>query len=286
MAEASPLRRRMIEDMTVRNLSPATQRSYISGVSKFSRHFGRSREKLGIEDVRAFQVHLVSTGLSWGSLNQIVCALRFFYGVTLREADVPERIPYGREPRKLPVVLSADEVVRFLESVSSLKSRAALTTAYAAGLRASEVAGLRIADIDSPRGVIVVRHGKGAKDRNVMLSPQLLGILRTYWRLARPQIFLFPGRDEARPIDPTVLHAACRSAVAAAGLAKRVTLHTLRHSFATHLLENGTDIRIIQVLLGHSNLSSTARYTQVATHTIRATQSPFDRLTLEVTPPG
>jgi integrase/recombinase XerD len=286
MAEASPLRRRMIEDMTVRNLSPATQRSYISGVSKFSRHFGRSPEKLGIEDVRAFQVHLVSTGLSWGSLNQIVCALRFFYGVTLREADVPERIPYGREPRKLPVVLSADEVVRFLESVSSLKSRAALTTAYAAGLRASEVAGLRIADIDSPRGVIVVRHGKGAKDRNVMLSPQLLGILRTYWRLARPQIFLFPGRDEARPIDPTVLHAACRSAVAAAGLAKRVTLHTLRHSFATHLLENGTDIRIIQVLLGHSNLSSTARYTQVATHTIRATQSPFDRLTLEVTPPG
>ena len=286
MAKVSPLRRRMIEDMTVRNLSPATQRSYISGVSKFSRHFGRSPEKLGIEDVRAFQVHLVSTGLSWGSLNQIVCALRFFYGVTLAEADVPERIPYAREPRKLPVVLSAEEVVRFLEAVSSLKSRAALTTAYAAGLRASEVAGLRIADIDSPRGVIVVRHGKGAKDRNVMLSPQLLGILRTYWRLARPQIFLFPGRDEARPIDPTVLHAACRSAVAAAGLAKRVTLHTLRHSFATHLLENGTDIRIIQVLLGHSNLSSTARYTQVATHTIRATQSPFDRLTLEVTPPG
>ena len=133
---------------------------------------------------------------------------------------------------------------------------------------------------------LVVGHGKGAKDRNVMLSPQLLGILRTYWRLARPKTFLFPGRDDAHSIDPTVLHAACRSAVKAAGLTKRVTLHTLRHSFATHLLENGTDIRIIQVLLGHNNLSSTARYTQVATHTIRATQSPFDRLTLEVTPLG
>ena len=286
MAELSPLRRRMIEDMTIRNMSPATQRSYISAVSKFSRYFGRSPDKLTLDEVHAFQVHLVSTGISWPGLNQIVCALRFFYGVTLGEAAVPERIPYAREPRKLPIVLSADEVVRFLEAVSSLKSRAALTTAYAAGLRASEVAGLRVEDVDSGRGVILVRHGKGAKDRNVMLSPQLLGILRTYWRLARPKTFLFPGRDDAHSIDPTVLHAACRSAVKAAGLTKRVTLHTLRHSFAPHLLENGTDIRIIQVLLGHNNLSSTARYTQVATHTIRATQSPFDRLTLEVTPPS
>jgi integrase/recombinase XerD len=183
-------------------------------------------------------------------------------------------------------VLSADEVVQFLEAVSSLKNRAALTTAYAAGLRASEVAGLRVADIDSGRGVILVRHGKGGKDRNVMLAPQLLGILRPYWRLARPKTFLFPGRDDDHPIHPTVLHAACRSAVEAAGLTKRVTLHTLRHSFATHLLESGTDIRIIQVLLGHNHLSSTARYTQVATHTIRATRSPLDRLTLEVVPPG
>jgi integrase/recombinase XerD len=286
MTQMSPLRRRMIEDMTVRNLSPATQRSYISAVSKFSRYFGRSPDKLELEDVRAFQVHLVSTGISWPALNQIVCALRFFYGVTLGEAVIPERIPYAREPSKLPTVLSPDEVVQFLEAVSSLKCRAALTCGYAAGLRASEVAGLMVADIDSTRGVILVRHGKGAKDRNVMLSPQLLDILRTYWRLARPRLYLFPGRDEDRPIDPTVLHAACRSAAKAAGLSKRVTLHTLRHSFATHLLENGTDIRIIQVLLGHNNLSSTARYTQVATHTIRATQSPLDRLSLEVTPPG
>lgn len=286
MPGLSPLRRRMIDDMTIRNLSPATQRSYLHAVAKFSRHFGRAPDTLGLGEVRDFQVHLVAKGVSWGALNQTVCALRFFYGVTLGEATVPERIPYARTPRKLPVILSADEVVRFLEAVSSLKSRAALTTAYAAGLRASEVAGLMIADIDSARGVIRVRHGKGAKDRDVMLSTQLLGILRAYWRLARPQRFLFPGRDENRPISPTVLHAACRSAVEAAGLSKRVTLHTLRHSFATHLLENGADIRIIQALLGHASLSSTARYTHVAAHIIRATPSPLDRLTLEVTPPA
>ena len=286
MTGLSPLRRRMIDDMTIRNLSPATQRSYLHAVAKFSRHFGRAPDTLGLGEVRDFQVHLVAKGVSWGALNQTVCALRFFYGVTLGEATVPERIPYARTPRKLPVILSADEVVRFLEAVSSVKSRSALTTAYAAGLRASEVAGLMIADIDSARGVIRVRHGKGAKDRDVMLSTQLLGILRAYWRLARPQRFLFPGRDEDRPISPTVLHAACRSAVEAAGLSKRVTLHTLRHSFATHLLENGADIRIIQALLGHANLSSTARYTHVAAHIIRATPSPLDRLTLEVTPPA
>jgi integrase/recombinase XerD len=286
MAEMSPLRRRMIEDMTVRNLSPATQRSYVHAVSKFSRHFGRSPEQLGLEDVRAFQVHLVSTGISWPGLNQIVCALRFFYGVTLGLAETPERIPYAREPRKLPVVLSADEVVRFLEAVPSLKTRAALTTAYAAGLRASEAVGLKVDNIDSRRMVIRVEHGKGAKDRYVMLSTQLLGILRTYWRLARPRRWLFPGRNESKPIDVQVLHAACRSACAAAGLAKHVTVHTLRHSFATHLLESGTDLRIIQVLLGHASLSSTARYTQVSSGLIGRTESPLDRLKLEVVPPA
>jgi site-specific recombinase XerD len=255
-------------------------------VAKFSRYFGRSPDRLGLEEVRAFQVHLVSTGISWPALNQTVCALRFFYGVTLGHDEIPERIPYAREPRKLPVVLSADEVVRFLEAVPSLKTRAALTTAYAAGLRASETVGLKVGDVDSGRMVIRVEHGKGGKDRTVMLSTQLLGILRTYWRLARPRHWLFPGRDETKPIDVQVLHSACRSARAAAGLAKRVTVHTLRHSFATHLLENGTDIRIIQVLLGHSNLSSTARYTRVSNRLIRRTESPLDRLTLEVVPPA
>jgi site-specific recombinase XerD len=285
MAEMSPLRRRMIEDMMIRNLSPATQRSYIHAVSKFSRHFGRSPDRLGLDDVHAFQVHLVSTGISWPSLNQIVCALRFFYGVTLGQDTIPERIAYARQPRKLPVVLSADEVVRFLEAVSSLKSRVALTTAYAAGLRVSEVIGVKIADIDSGRMVIRIEHGKGGKDRYVMLSAQLLAILRSYWRLARPKHWLFPGRSDDNPIQANVLHAACRSAVAAAGLDKRVSVHVLRHSFATHLLENGTDIRIIQVLLGHENLSTTARYTRVSTRLIATTQSPLDRLSLEITPP-
>jgi integrase/recombinase XerD len=286
MADVSPLRRRMIEDMTVRNLSPATQRSYLHAVTKFSRYFGRSPDRLGLEEVRAFQVHLVSTGISWPALNQTVCALRFFYGVTLGDDELPERIPYAREPRKLPVVLSTDEVVRFLEAVPSLKTRTALTTAYAAGLRASETIGLRVGDVDSGRMIIRVEHGKGGKDRTVMLSQQLLSILRTYWRLARPKHWLFPGRDEGKPIDVQVLHAACRSACAAAGLAKRVTVHTLRHSFATHLLESGTDIRIIQVLLGHNNLSSTARYTRVSNGLIRRTESPLDRLSLEVVPPA
>ena len=285
MAQLSPLRRRMIEDMRVRNMSPATQQSYISGVLKFSRYFGKSPDQLGLEDVRSFQIHLVSMGVSWPGLNQIVCALRFFYGVTLGRTEIPERIPYAREPQKLPVVLSADEVVRFLQAVSGLKSRAALTTAYAAGLRAAEVAALRIADIDSGRGVIIVRHGKGGKERNAMLSPQLLAILRTYWRLARPKTFLFPGRDPDHPIHPAALHVACRAAVEASGLAKRVTMHALRHSLATHLLENGTDIRIIQVLLGHNNLATTARYTRVSTQLIGNTASPLDRLSLNVAPP-
>jgi len=286
MADVSPLRRRMIEDMTVRNLSPATQRSYVHAVTKFSRFFGRSPDRLDLEDVRTFQVHLVAGGMSWPALNQTVCALRFFYGVTLGQANLPERIPHAREPRRLPVVLGADEVVRFLEAVAGLKHRAALTTAYAAGLRVSEVVSLKVANIDSSRMVIRIEQGKGAKDRYVMLSPQLLGILRSYWQLTRPVHWLFSGRDADHPLHPTALHGACRSAQAAAGLDKRVTVHTLRHSFATHLLEGGTDIRIIQALLGHNNLQTTARYTQVATSTIGRTPSPLDRLRLEVTPPA
>jgi integrase/recombinase XerD len=286
MAEISPLRRRMIEDMTIRNLSPATQQSYLYAVAKFSRYFNRSPDKLNLEDVRAFQVHLVGKGISWPALNQIVCALRFFYGVTMKLADLPESIPYAREPRKLPVILSADEVVRFLEAVPGLKSRTALTTAYAAGLRVSEVVQLKISDIDSDRMMLRIEQGKGGKDRHAMLSQQLLTILRGYWRFIKPRHWLFPGRDENRPMNQAVLHAACRSACPAAGLTKKVTVHTLRHSFATHLLEAGSDIRIIQVLLGHANLSTTARYTQVADTTIRRTVSPLDRLRMEIVPPA
>ena len=286
MAALSPLRRRMIEDMTIRNLSPATQRSYIHAVARFSQYFGRSPDRLGLEDVWSYQVHLASKGVAWGSLNQVVCALRFFYGVTLGQETIPERIVYARAPCKLPTVLGDEEIVRFLESISSLKARVALTTAYAAGLRVSEVVVLKIGDIDSGRMVMRIEHGKGGKERYAMLSAPLLGILRSYWRLARPPLYLFPGRAPDKPIEPTVLHAACRSAAAAAGLDKRVSVHVLRHSFATHLLESGVDIRIIQVLLGHENLSTTARYTRVSTQVIGATASPLDRLSLNVTPPG
>jgi len=286
MAEMSLLRRRMIEDMTIRNLSPATQRSYLHAVSRFSQYFGRSPDRLGLEDVRAYQVNLASKGVAWGSLNQVVCALRFFYGVTLGQATIPERIAYARAPRKLPTVLSGDEIVRFLESVSSLKARVALTTAYAAGLRVSEVAALKVCDVDSSRMMMRIEHGKGGKERYAMLSAPLLDILRSYWRLTRPPLYLFPGRTSDKPIEPTVLHAACRSAAAAAGLDKRVSVHVLRHSFATHLLESGVDIRIIQVLLGHENLSTTARYTRVSRQLIGNTASPLDRLSLNVTPPG
>src|SRR5271169_6396272 len=265
MAESSPLRRRMIEDMTVRNLSPATQRSYIHAVAKFSRYFGHSPDRLGLEDVRAFQVQLVANGISWPALNQTVCALRFFYGVTLGHNEIPERIPYARSPRTLPEVLGGDEVVRFLEAVPGLRTRTALTTAYAAGLRASETVGLKVANIDSSRMVIRVEHGKGGKDRYVMLSAQLLRILRAYWRLAKPAAWLFPGRQGDRPVSTATLQAACRVAAREADLGKPVTVHTLRHSFATHLLEAGTDIRIIQVLLGHGRLATTAIYTRVAT---------------------
>jgi len=286
MDTISPLRRRMIEDMTLRNLSPATQRSYIFAVKKFSQYFCRSPERLSLENVRSYQVHLISKGLSWASLNQIVCALRFLYGVTLRQDIIPELIPYARKPSKLPDILNADEVLCFLEAVSSLKARIALTTAYAAGLRVSEVVNLRVSNIDSARMVIRIERGKGGKERYVMLSKQLLNILRSYWRLTRPKDFLFPGRDPDKPINANVLHQACRSAVHAAGLNKRVTIHVLRHSFATHLLESGVDVRIIQVLLGHAHLSSTTIYARVSTRLIGATQSPLDQLAADIIPPA
>jgi integrase/recombinase XerD len=284
MAAMSPLRHRMIEDMTIRNLSPETQQSYVRAVAKFSAHFGRSPARLGLEDVRAYQVYLTSQGVAWSSLNQTVCALRFFYGVTLGRSEIPELIAYARVPRKLPVVLSCEEVVHFLEAVPGLKARVALTTAYAAGLRLSEVVALKVCDIDSKRMVIRIARGKGGSERHAMLAEQLLKILRVYWRIVRPCGWLFPGRDRERPISRKMLSMACQMAGEAASLSKHVTVHTLRHSFATHLLESGTDIRIIQVLLGHKHLSTTALYTQVATSTIATATSPLDRLDLEVVP--
>jgi integrase/recombinase XerD len=286
MAAISPLRRRMIDDMMIRNLSPSTQQSYIYAVAKFSRHFDRSPDRLGLEAVRAYQLHLIAQKRSWSHINQTVCALRFFYGVTLGQADALERIVAAREPQKLPVVLSPDEIVQFLEAVPGLRNRAALTTAYGAGLRVGEVTRLETGAIDSSRMLIRIEQGKGGKDRYVMLSPQLLRILRAYWRLARPGRWLFPGHDADVPVNVATLQHACRMATEGAELSKPVTVHTLRHSFATHLLEGGTDIRIIQALLGHRRLSTTARYTQVATTLIAGTESPLDRLSLAVTPPS
>jgi integrase/recombinase XerD len=285
MATMSPLRRRMIEDMTIRNLSPATQQSYIREVAKFSRYFGKSPDRLGLEEVRSYQVHLASKRIAWSTLNHTVSALRFFYGVTLGLTDVPELIPYARNPRKLPLVLSKEEVVRFLEAVPGLRSRVALTIAYAAGLRLSEVVALKICDIDSQRMLIRVERGKGGKQRQAMLSKQLLKILRAYWLRTRPRVWLFPGRDPRRPINPKMLAVACQAGCEVAGLSKHVTVHTMRHSFATHLLEGGTELRIIQVLLGHNHVSTTALYAHVATTVLANTISPLDRIEVNVISP-
>ena len=285
MAVTSPLRQRMIEDMTIRNLSQATQQSYLYAVARFSRHFKCSPDRLGMEQVRVYQLHLVSQKYSWTHINQVACALRFFYGVTLGQKEALERIVFGREPEKLMPVLAPEEVARFLEAVVGLRNRVALTTAYAAGLRVGEVARLKVAAIDSRRMLIHVENGKGGRDRYAMLSPRLLEILRAYWRRTRPGLWLFPGQEPGEPVSCGALQDACRTARRQARLGKPVTPHTLRHSFATHLLESGVDIRVIQVLLGHADLSSTSRYTQVATNLIASTPSPFDRLSLTVVPP-
>jgi integrase/recombinase XerD len=285
MPTMSPLRRRMIEDMMLRNLSLSTQQSYIYAVAKFSRHFGCSPDRLSLEQVRAYQLHLIEQKHSWSHLNQVACALRFFFGVTLGQAEAFERIVGGRKPDKLPLVLGADEIARFLQAIPGLRNRVALTTAYAAGLRVSEVARLKVAAIDSRRMLIHIENGKGGRDRYAMLSPRLLEVLRAYWKRGRPGLWLFPGRDPGDHVAVPALQAACRAARRRARIGKPVTMHTLRHSFATHLLERGIDIRIIQVLLGLADLDSTARYAQVATDLIARTASPFDHLSVDVIPP-
>jgi site-specific recombinase XerD len=277
----TPLRRRMIDDMTLRNFTPLTIRVYVLVVARFARYFNSSPEFLGPEDVRRYLLYLVEQRhISLSYYQQTRCALRFFYRVTLGRGDVPESIPPVKKPRVLPVVLSPDEVARFFAAIRNVKHRAILMTAYAAGLRVSEVIQLRVADIDSQRMVIRVRNGKGQKDRYVMLSPRLLKVLRAYWKAVRPRDILFPGAVPDRPISTGSVRHACQRARQAAGLAKNVTVHTLRHSFATHLLEAGTDLRTIQVLLGHRSFSTTARYVHVATASLASVTSPLDRLDL------
>jgi integrase/recombinase XerD len=284
MTTMSPLRRRMIEDMTLRNLSRSTQQSYIYAVAKFSRHFQQSPDRLDMDAVRAYQLHLVNQKYSWTHINQVACALRFFYGITLGQKEAIERIISGKEPEKLPPVLNRDEIARFLTAVKGFRNRVALATAYAAGLRAGEVVRLKIGSIDSQRMLLHIENGKGGKDRYAMLSPRLLEILRAYWKRVRPRSWLFPGQEPGSHLSRSALQSACRFARRRARIDKHVTTHSLRHSFATHLLEGGTDIRIIQVVLGHTHLESTARYAQVATALIAGTPSPFDQLSLEVIP--
>ena len=284
--QMTPLRQRMIDDMSIRNMSPLTTKSYVRAVKNFSKFFQRSPDKLTFEDVRNYQLHLVSRGLGVQATNQIMCALRFFYGTTLGKTGVSEHIPLGRRPDTLPPVLAREEVELFLKAVNDLEFRTAFVTIYATGLRVSEAVALTIKDIDSARMVIHIRQGKGRKDRYVMLSEQLLGILRAYWKCARPQNFLFPGADPARPITVRSLQRACRLAAEVAGLDKMVTVHTLRHSFATHLLEQGVDIRVIQDLLGHRHIDSTARYARVAINTIRQIKSPLEALNIAKLPPA
>jgi integrase/recombinase XerD len=275
----TPLRRRFIDDMTLRNLAPRTITTYVERVAAFARHFDASPEHLGMEHVREYLLHLIRhRRVSWSYFNQAQAALRFLYRTTLGRPWDPGDIPYPKGQKTLPVVLSPEEVSQFFAAVPSLKHRAILMTAYAAGLRVSEVLGLRVADIDSQRMVLRVRQGKGRQDRYVMLAPRLLEVLRQYWRAARPRTWLFPGTDPAKPLSVTAVQHACRQATLRAGLGKPVTPHTLRHSFATHLLEAGTDLRTIQLLLGHRSLRTTATYTHVSAERLHATQSPLERL--------
>ena len=275
----SQLRRHMIEDMTIRKFVAKTQHDYVQRVKEFAVFLGRSPASASKEDIRRFQLHLASNGAGTPKMNATAAALRFFFNVTLDRHELAAQASFVHEPRKLPVVLSPDEVRRMLEAAPGLKYKAALSIAYGAGLRVSEVVSLKVSDIDSERMLIRVEQGKGRKDRNAMLSPVLLELLREWWKVCRSRGWLFPGgRNPVQPMTTRQLTRACHTAAQAAEIKKRVTPHTLRHSFATHLLEQGIDVRVIQVLLGHAKLDTTALYTCVATKTIREVVSPLDHL--------
>ena len=282
----TPLRQRLLEDMQIRNLSVNTQRSYVEQVSRFARHFSQSPEALGPEEIRAYQVYLTNEKkLAPGSIVIAVSALRFLYKVTLKKDwSVTEIIPPPKKPQTLPVVLSPEEVVRFLDAVKKPKHRTILTTCYAAGLRISEAVQLTAAAIDSQRMVLRIEQGKGQKDRYVMLSPRLLEILRDWWRASRPKHWLFPGDRPDHPITRSAVERECQEAGRRSRIPKPITPHSLRHAFAVHLLEAGTDVRTIQLLLGHRSLATTARYLRIATSKVCATSSPLDLLPHPVPP--
>jgi integrase/recombinase XerD len=274
----TPLRQRMIDDMRMRNLSKHTQEAYVRAVAKFAQYFGKPPDQLDRSHIREYLLHLLKGGSSWSLYNQVRCALHFFYRVCLGKDWPREEIVCAKVPKRLPVILSRDEVRQFFAAIKRIKTRAMLMTIYAAGLRVSELVNLKIDDIDSDRMVIRVQQGKGQKDRYVMLSAVLLGVLRDYWKEHKPRVWLFPGLNPNQALDRGTVNIICRTATRQAGLRKNVTPHTLRHTFATHLLEAGTDIRTIQVLLGHRSLRTTAVYTYVSPERVVATRSPLDAL--------
>ena len=283
----SPLRQRMIDDMTMRRISRNTQQTYIRAVKKFTRFLGRSPDTATAEDFRLFQLHLAENKVSNSSINGTISGLRFFCRYTLDDPQLQRKMSTVFEPRKLPVILNPEEVKRLLEATTSLKYKAALATAYGAGLRASEVAHLKVSDIDSQQMQIHVEQGKGSKDRNAKLSPTLLRLLRQWWQVAQAEHkmlkggWLFPGLNPVNPMSTRQLNRVFHAAATVAGIDKPATLHSLRHSFATHLLEQGVDIRVIQVLLGHKKIETTALYAQVAATTLRDTHSPLDALSID-----
>ena len=278
----SPLRRRMIDDMRMRKFSPKTQNAYIRAVLRFAAFLGRSPDSASDEDLRRYQLHLVVQGISPISLNATISGLKFFFEFTVGDPERMAKMTPVQVPHKLPVILSREEVARLIESAGSLKYQAALSVAYGAGLRASEVIALKLGDVDSQRMVLRVEQGKGHKDRYAMLPPLLLERLRAWWRYAHAQGkmlkggWLFPGQNPIDPLTPRQLNRAVHAAAVAARIDKRVSMHTLRHCFATHLLEQKVDIRVIQVLLGHKHLETTALYTQVATEILREVISPLE----------
>jgi integrase/recombinase XerD len=282
----SPLRQRMLDDMRMRKLSDKTQSHYIRAVVNLTRFLGHSPDTATAEDLRRYQLHLVEHGRTRTSLNRTITALRFFFGVTLDRLDALAKMSPVREPRKLPVVLSGEEVAHLIEAAGTPKYQAALSVAYGAGLRASEVVALKVSDIDSTRMTLRIEQGKGHKDRYAMLCPVLLEHLRAWWRAGRARGkmldggWLFPGQNPVNPMSTRQLNRICHMAAAAADIDKRVSMHTLRHSYATHLLEQKVDIRVIQVLLGHKRLETTALYTQVATDVLREVTSPLELLRL------
>ena len=284
--KVTPLRQRMIDDMTVRNFAPNTMLCYLKQVSYFAQYFGKSPDRLGPEQIRSYQIYLAKerkVGIS--SRTVAVSALRFLYHVTLKRDRIIEVIPFPKQEYQLPVILSPEEVLRLLEAAPSFTHHMIFSTMYGTGLRVSEALHLQVPDLDSQRMMIRIEQGKGHRDRFVPLSPKLLNLLRTYWRKLRPQPWLFPGQFPAQPLGREAVRDAIARASARAGLKKHVSPHSLRHAYAVHLLEAGTDIRKIQLLLGHRSLSTTARYLRLATTTVCATTSPLDLLPLPIVDP-